>query len=93
MAERNLKTRIQNKHDTEANWNKAVTFIPLKGEIIVYDTDSNFAYERFKIGDGATTVVNLPFYLEEELEIIRTELATKVAVSYDSGNDLLLFTN
>lgn len=56
-----IKTRIANKHDTEANWNSNSAFIPLAGEIIVYDTDSNYDYERFKVGDGTTTIVNLPF--------------------------------
>ena len=29
-----IKTRIQLKNDTEANWNKAINFIPKSGEII-----------------------------------------------------------
>lgn len=33
------KTRIQNKHDTEASWIKAENFIPFEGEIIVYDIE------------------------------------------------------
>ena len=36
---RNIKTRIQNKHDLEVNWNAATGFIPLKGELIVYDVE------------------------------------------------------
>ncbi len=39
MAEKNIKTRIIHKHDTEANWNLAVNFIPKQGELIVYDKD------------------------------------------------------
>lgn len=93
MAEQNIKSRIQHKHDTEANWNKAVNFIPLKGEIIVYDTDSNVNYERMKIGDGVTTIINLPFYLASEIESIRLEMMSKVEVSFDSTNNLLVFTN
>ena len=61
MAEKVVKTRIQQKHDIEANWNKATNFIPLAGEMIVYDVDSNYSYERFKIGDGTSTVTALPF--------------------------------
>ena len=61
MATKSLKTRIQNKHDTEANWAKATTFKPLAGELIIYDKDSNNAKPRFKIGDGITTVTSLPF--------------------------------
>ena len=68
MATKSLKTRIQNKHDTEANWAKATTFKPLAGELIIYDKDSNNAKPRFKIGDGITTVTSLPF----------------VAIDYDS---------
>ena len=54
-------TRIQHKHDTEANWSKAVNFIPLAGEIIVYDKDAEHNSARIKIGDGVTKVSNLPF--------------------------------
>ena len=68
MATKSLKTRIQNKHDTEANWAKATTFRPLAGELIIYDADSNNAKPRFKIGDGSRTINNLPF----------------VAIDYDS---------
>lgn len=56
MANREVKTRIQNKNDTSENWAKAVNFIPLKGEIIIY-TDKRLQ----KIGDGVTPVNDLPF--------------------------------
>lgn len=59
--EKNIKTRIIHKHDTEANWKLATNFTPKQGEIIVYDKDNNYEYERFKIGDGVTNVNNLPF--------------------------------
>ena len=61
MSEKILNTRIVHKHDTEANWLKAVNFTPKQGEIIVYDIDSTHTYERFKIGDGKTLVSALPF--------------------------------
>lgn len=61
MNEKMFNTRIIHKHDTEANWNKAVNFIPMQGEIIVYDIDENYNYERIKIGDGQTVVADLPF--------------------------------
>ena len=61
MAEKTLKTRLVNKHDTEAHWNLATGFIPKQGEIVVYDTDSTYNYARFKIGDGSTAVTSLPF--------------------------------
>ena len=56
-----LNARIIQKHDTQANWDKATNFIPKIGEIIVYDADDSYSYARVKIGDGVTTVGNLPF--------------------------------
>lgn len=60
-----LKTRIQNRHDTEANWttasNATKPFIPLKGEVIVYDPDTTNTSPRVKIGDGVTKVGDLAF--------------------------------
>ena len=62
-----INGRIINKHDIEANWNKALTFIPQQGEIIIYDIDENYNFERFKIGDGITNVINLPFTLDDKM--------------------------
>ena len=56
-----FKTRIIQKHDIEANWQKATNFVPKKGEIIVYNIDSNHNYERIKIGDGEHIPNDLPF--------------------------------
>lgn len=64
MAEKNIKSRIIHKHDTEANWIKATNFTPKQGEIIIYDIDDNYSYERIKIGDGVTNVTQLPFKIE-----------------------------
>ena len=62
MAEKNFNNvRIVNKHDTEANWLKATGFTPKQGELIVYDIDSTYTYERIKIGDGTKNVNALPF--------------------------------
>ena len=61
MSEKMFNTRIIHKHDIEANWNKAVNFIPMQGEIIVYDIDEIYNYERVKIGDGTTKINDLPF--------------------------------
>lgn len=59
--EKNISSRIIHKHDVEANWLKATNFTPLLGELIIYDTDDNYSYPRFKVGDGATNVNKLPF--------------------------------
>lgn len=56
------------KHDIESNWNTVGSFIPELGEILIYDIDNNYSYERFKIGDGKTTIADLPFYLEHEID-------------------------
>ena len=61
VAEKNLKARIVHKHDTEANWLLATGFTPKQGEIIVYDIDDDYSYERIKIGDGVQNVNDLPF--------------------------------
>ena len=67
-----INTRIQMKRDTTANWNNAVGFIPLDGEIIIY-TDYKTITEvidnqnvtknvpGIKIGDGNAYVQDLPF--------------------------------
>ena len=91
MGEQIFNTRIVHKHDTEANWSKAVNFIPKQGEIIVYDIDSTYTYERFKIGDGETLVNSLPFVddaLRSSLESQIKEVDNKViAVSNLVGNE------
>ena len=74
MGDKTIKTRIQLKYDTEENWNKSVleadggtktttgsSFIPKKGEVILYSTDGTHPFSRLKVGDGITNVVQLPF--------------------------------
>lgn len=61
MAQYTVKTRVQLKYDTEANWNKARGFVPLRGEVIIYATDDLAAFCRLKVGDGETPVIDLPF--------------------------------
>lgn len=60
MAEKRLNTRIIHKHETEANWLLS-SLVPMQGELIVYDIDDNYDYERIKIGDGVQNVKSLPF--------------------------------
>lgn len=73
MADKKLKTRIQLKHDTAANWSQATNFIPLIGEIIIYDADTTNSAPRVKIGDGKTVVAALPFISNAD------EIATAIA--------------
>ena len=60
--EKQLNGRIIHKHDTEVNWLKAIGFTPKQSELIVYDIDENYNYQRIKIGDGIHNVNELPFY-------------------------------
>lgn len=87
MAEKNINTRMIQKHDTEANWSKAVNFIPKQGELIVYDKDSIYDYERFKIGDGITNVNDLPFATYKSIPEMDTNgvltFNSEYAVNYD----------
>ena len=69
MSEKRLKTKIINKHDTQANWEKS-SYIPSQAELVVFDIDSTYSYERFKIGDGKTNVNSLPFADAHILDII-----------------------
>ena len=56
MSDKILKTRIKQKTDTKANWDKATNFVPLKGEYIYYSD-----LHKVKVGDGVTKVSELPF--------------------------------
>lgn len=64
MASDTLTARLINLHDTESKWNLCKSFIPRKGELIIYDPDAYNPYPRFKLGDGKTSVVELPFAAE-----------------------------
>lgn len=74
--------RMQQKHDIEANWLKAVNFAPLDGELIVYDKDGNYSYNRIKIGDGKTNVNDLPFIDEETKGYIWKRYTAKEIFEY-----------
>ena len=86
MAEKNFNARIVHKHDTEANWNTATSFIPKQGELIVYDKDSTYDYERIKIGDGVTNVNSLPFATYKSIPELETDgtltFTSEYAVNY-----------
>lgn len=51
--------RIVMKHDTENNWNQAVNFKPMEGELIVLDADETHSSPRLVVGDGEHTVMEL----------------------------------
>lgn len=55
-----LNVRIRSKHDTTANWNNARGFIPLEGEIIIYDDYETKTYTVEEYGETVTKTVNIP---------------------------------
>ena len=58
---KSLNTRIQLKNDIEANWNLLENFIPMPGEIIIYNPDENYENPRIKIGNGESFLNSLSF--------------------------------
>ena len=78
-----MKERLTLKHDIAANWKKAVNFIPLAGEIIIYDgivEDGKYIeVPRLKIGDGKTKLNELPF-----IEASTTKTSETNYVYYDN---------
>ena len=83
-----ISSRIINRHDTESNWNNNSNFVPSQGEIIIYDKDQNYNYERIKIGDGETPVNNLPFMSNNVLQEVKDYVDGKVS----PFNSVLLYT-
>ena len=70
MSEKKLTTRIQQKTDTKANWDKATNFVPLKGEYIYYSD-----LHKVKVGDGVTKVGSLPFLADQPIKTLNTDNA------------------
>ena len=55
-----INPRIQLKRDTTANWDAAIGFIPLCGEIIIYEDYSTKTYTVEEYGETVTKTVNIP---------------------------------
>lgn len=77
-----MNARICARRDTTANWNAARSFIPMRGEIIVY-TDHGQMDDGYgntinvpgiKVGDGSAYLVDLPFVGDESRYAILQEL-------------------
>ena len=85
MSDKILNTRVKQKIDTKANWGKAVNFVPLKGEIIVY-SDLN----RIKVGDGAKKVGELPFLADNDThQSIKTLNTNNTAAQTPSSSEAI----
>ena len=90
MDEQRIKARVVQKHDTEENWLKATNSIPKQGELIIYDIDSTHDIERFKIGDGITTVNNLPFRSVDGGYDTFTEILPETTLNFTDSTSLTL---
>lgn len=55
-----INTRIQFKRDTTAHWDAAVGFIPLAGEVIVYEDYDTRTYTVEQNGETITETVLIP---------------------------------
>lgn len=55
-----INTRIQLKRDTTQHWDEAIGFIPLPGEVIIYEDYETKTYEVEEYGEIVTKTVNIP---------------------------------
>ena len=55
-----MNTRIKLKRDTTQHWNEARGFIPLPGEVIVYEDYETKTYTVEEYGETVTKTVNIP---------------------------------
>lgn len=55
-----INPRIKLKRDTTANWNNAIGFIPLQGEVIIYEDYETKTYTVQEYGETVTKTVNIP---------------------------------
>lgn len=77
-----VNARILARRDTTANWNAHRDFIPLRGEMIVYEdygsTEDGYGNRinvpGIKIGDGRAYLIDLPFAGNEVSHQILAEL-------------------
>lgn len=55
-----IDARIRSKHDTTANWNNARGFVPMAGEIIIYDDYQVKTWQVEEYGEIVTKTENIP---------------------------------
>lgn len=55
-----VQARIKSKHDTTANWDAAKGFIPLPGEIIIYDDYQVKTWQVEEYGETVTKTAYIP---------------------------------
>lgn len=77
----NYKLKSVPFHASENEWSSGEmkNYIPKQGEFVVYDVDANYSYQRFKIGDGVSTVENLPFGAESSSDGVEIDTTLSIA--------------
>lgn len=55
-----VNSRIKSKHDTTENWNNAIGFIPLAGEVIIYDDYQTKTWAEQEYGETVTKTKLIP---------------------------------
>lgn len=92
MSELTIFTRIQNKHDSQQNWDSS-TFIPQQGELIVYDSDNSQSAPKIKVGDGVRTASELPFTTSIFIQSAQPTNASVYSIWIDTSANVLKFKN
>jgi len=59
-----VKERFTVKHEKAEDWAKAKNFIPLSGEICIYEFEGQ--PPKIKVGNGKDKIEDLPFISESE---------------------------
>ena len=55
-----INSRIQLKRDTTANWNATQGFIPMPGEVIIYEDYETKTYTVEEYGETVTKTIQIP---------------------------------
>lgn len=55
-----IRSRVRLKRDTTQHWNEAVNFIPMYGEVIIYEDYETKTYTLIEDGEEVTRTVNIP---------------------------------
>ena len=83
-----VNARIKVKRDTTENWNNALGFIPLQGEIIVYEDFDSYEVEEYgqtvtkyipniKIGTGNAYVQDLAFVDDKTRSLLMEHISNQ----------------
>lgn len=89
---------IDNEMGTKENVEGARSFVPQKGEAIIFEPDNEHSFSRLKIGDGITNVLSLPFIDAGTVNgyIVRKEVPSNAEftdTTYSSGSGISINNN